>query len=464
MNKKLRFKIFLTYSTLMLTFCIQAMSNSTTSKSNYSYEQEFNHKLDLYMKALTKLNRFSGSVLVAKGDEVLLNKGYGLASYEFEVPNTPQTKFRICSITKMVTAVAVMQLQKRGLLEVNDHLNKYFDDFPRGDEITIHQLLTHTSGLSSGNVPFEMVVCPATLEEICSFFKNESLEYEPGSDYQYSNAGYFILSYIIEKVSGKSYESFVKENILVPLNMNESYFREYDYAILKNSATGYCFNEKNVIVNGHHVYDNFKGGGGLFCTAHDLYLFARALIKNELINQESLKQMCTPYRDEENYGYGCHIRTLLNHKLIEHGGMLSSGFKSNLSILDDEIYIIILSNFFCSWVNEARDALAAITLGLPHEFPSNEGIQVDSAIYNDYIGIYDHTLFSSGYKIERVGDKLYAPDGIELSPVSKDQFMVLNCDSDNVVYKFIRDEYGYIVQLIIKGGAPYFEVRCKKIK
>ena len=306
----------------------------------------------------------------------------------------------------------------------------------------------------------------ATIEEIYSFFKDQPLEYEPGADYQYSNAGYYLLSYIIEKVSGKSYESFIKENILVPLNMDESFFRGSDYAILKNCASGYCFNKTNTIVNGPYVYENFGGAGGLICTAHDLYIFARALLEGRLINKNSMNAMFTPYHNKEHYGYGCNIQNLLDHKLIEHGGMVTSGFKSNLSIFpEDEIYIILLSNFFSSWIYDARDALSAIVFDLAYDFPSREPIEIDSAEYDDYIGIYQHPSFAKGYTIERIGDKLYTPEvGIELSPVSKDQFMALNCNADNMAYKFIRNEQGQVIQLRIKGGAPYFEIRCEKIK
>ncbi len=450
---------------LMVSF-ISAMTNGSTEIAGKPDNiKTMSKQLDVYMDALTKLNRFSGTVIVTKGNEILLNKGYGFASLEFEVPNTEHTLFRICSITKMVTAAALMQLQERGLLNVHDVVNKYIPDFPRGNEITIHQLLSHTSGVSSENFPLEMVVQPAHFDQIISFIKSKPLEYDPGSDYRYSNGGYYVLSHIIEKVSGKTYESFVKENILVPSGMKESFFREQEYAILKNCAVGYCLNEKNEIVNGHYIYENFKGGGGLFCTALDLYKFARSLNALALINQKSLKAMVTPYHHQENYGYGCHIQELMKKRYIEHGGMLSSGFKSNVTIfIDDEIYIVLLSNLFSSWVNEARNSLAAIVLGLPYDIPSLQVIKLSSDAYNDYVGLYDHPAFKLGYKIERKGDSLYLPDNIELSAVAKDQFMTLNRNANNVVYRFARDETGLIIQLRIIGGAPYFEIRCDKIR
>jgi len=465
MNNKFRLIVFLTYCVLSVSY-FQAMTQPRIYESLVDEVQvhDASQQLDKYMEALTKLNRFSGVVLIAKGDTILLNKGYGFASYEFEVHNTSQMKFRICSITKMITAVAILQLQEKGLLDVNDSVSHYLPDYPRGEEITIHQLLSHTSGISSDNLPLEMVVCPAKLEDMLSFFKNKPLEFEPGSDYRYSNAGYYLLSYIIETISGTSYETYIQENILIPSKMKDSFFRGHDYEILKNCASGYCFNETNTLVNGHYVYENFKGGGGLFCTAYDLYLFAKALTDGKLINIESIQTMFTPYHTKENYGYGCHIQSLFDHKCIEHGGMLSSGFKSNLSILlEDDIYIVILSNLFSSWVNEAREALAAIMLDQSYELPSNNPIVIDFAVYDDYVGKYDHPLFKDGYKVQTNEGLLFLPDGKELSPIGTDQFIALNSNMDNIVYRFNRNELGRVVQLSIKGGAPYFQVRCDKI-
>lgn len=459
MSKKFK---WLSFSFLVLIEISQSQTMYQLEGNNvHSDRQNLSEQLDNYMQALTKLNRFSGSVVVAKGDKILLNNSYGLASHEFEIPNTPETKFRICSIIKMIIAVAILQLQEKGLLDVNDSISTYFDDFGRGNDITIHQLLTHTSGLSSENLPWEMVSLPTSLEDLCSFVKNQPLEFEPGSSYKYSNSGYYILSLIIKKISGESLEYYIKKNILLPLNMKKSFSRVNEYEILKNCAFGYCFNNENEIVTGHFIYEN---NSNLFCTAYDLYLFAKALIDGKLINEESRELMFSIYNNKENYGYGCSINDLFGNKLIEHGGMLSSGFKSNLSIfIEDDIYIIILSNLFSSWVNEARDGVAAILFNKPYDFPSTKIIEVDLDILNEYAGVYKHPIFKNGYEIQLNGNILYSADGKELSPIAKDQFMTLNCGSDNMLYIFSRNENGAVDNLKIKGGAPYFAIVCEKI-
>ena len=131
--------------------------------------------------------------------------------------------------------------------------------------------------------------------------------------------------------------------------------------------------------------------------------------------------------------------------------------------VDDELYIVILGNNFSAWVNEARDALASIMFSLPYDMPSSTIIKIDPALCDGYVGVYDHPSYTSGLMVERRGNKLYIPGNIELYPVATDQFMVLNRHADNMVYTFTRDEKGNIVQLKIKGGAPYFEIRCDKV-
>jgi CubicO group peptidase (beta-lactamase class C family) len=325
-------------------------------------------KVDIFLQALTELNKFSGSVLIAKGDAVLLNKGYGLASQEFEVANTSHTRFRICSITEMLTATGILHFQEKGLLSVQDTLQKFFPHFERGSEITIHHVLSHTSGIVNVAFPFEMKVLPTTLEEIVAFISKQPLDYEPGAEHRYSNSGYCLFAAIIEQVSGKTYELFIKETILEPLDMHESFFPDYPYTILKNTASGYCLNEAQQCVKGPQFYESFgaNSSGGLFCTAHDLYCFARALSSGKLLSKDSMKAMFTPYHDIQEYwsnGYGCCVKQVMGKTCVEHFGSYASGFKTNVSMfLDDEVYIVLLSNFFSTDVHEIRNTLVAMLL------------------------------------------------------------------------------------------------------
>jgi len=244
-----------------------------------------------------KLGNFSGSVLIAKGDEVLVRKGYGLANIEIDVPNTPKTKFRLGSVTKQFTAMAILQLQEDELLSVNDPLSKFIPDYPEGDKITIHHLLTHTSGIPNlTDFPelekIKKIKTP--IEEIIKIFKNEQLEFAPGEKHQYSNSGYTLLGYIIEKASGKTYEEYLKENIFIPLNMKDSGYDHYN-TVLLNRASGYSPG-KDGIVNAKYIDMSIPFGGGcLYSTVGDMYLWDRALYTDKLLSESSLNEMFTPF-------------------------------------------------------------------------------------------------------------------------------------------------------------------------
>src|SRR5215813_2874705 len=199
-------------------------------------------RVDAYMKPYVDMKLFNGSVLIAQKGKVLLSKGYGMANYELDVPNTPKTKFHIASITKAFTAASIMLLEERGLLHTGDVLTKYIADYPNGDKITIHHLLTHTSGIPNiNNFPQynDWSRFPQTTASLIEKFKTLPLNFQPGARYDYSNSNYNVLAFIIEKVSGKSFGDFLKENIFDPLDMKDTAHDGDASAIIKNVAAGY---------------------------------------------------------------------------------------------------------------------------------------------------------------------------------------------------------------------------------
>src|SRR5579863_1533099 len=165
---------------------------------------------------------FNGAVLIAHQDRVLFKKGYGYANYEFEIANTSTTKFSIASNTKLITAIVVMILQEKNLLNVHDKLDTYMTDFPHADTITLHHLLTHTSGIANYYKHWSDIADCKDLQSMVDAIKIWDLEFEPGTQYSYSNTGYLLLAYIIEKVSELSFESFLEENLFTPLHMKNS--------------------------------------------------------------------------------------------------------------------------------------------------------------------------------------------------------------------------------------------------
>src|SRR5580692_11610396 len=199
-------------------------------------------RMDQIVQSYVSAKTFMGTVLVARGGEVLLSKGYGMANLEWEIPNSPSTKFRLGSVTKQFTAASILLLQERGKLKVEDPVKKYMPDAPAAwDKITIFHVLTHTSGIPSftgfadykQTEPFE-----TTPEKLVALFRDKPLEFAPGEKWNYSNSGYVLLGYLIEKISGQSYASFVKENIFAPLGMKDSGY-DSNSQIIHHRAAGY---------------------------------------------------------------------------------------------------------------------------------------------------------------------------------------------------------------------------------
>ncbi|MCI0490680.1 MAG: beta-lactamase family protein [Blastocatellia bacterium] len=276
---------------------------------------EIEARVDAYVKPFIEMRAFSGAILIAKGGRVLLSKGYGMANYELGVPNTPQTRFHIASISKPFTAAAIMILQERGLLKVDDLLTKYIPDYPGGDKITLHHMLTHTSGIQNVNgFPDynEKSKFPQTTATIVEMFKNKPLLFEPGEKYSYSNSNYNLLAYIIEKVSGLGYGEFLKQNIFDPLDMRDTAHDGYAGKIIENRASGYAPVGTLGLENAPYLDWTIKtGNGSLYSTVEDLYKWDRALYTEKVLKKSTLEKVF-----KEPYGW--FISKRFNRNVIRY--------------------------------------------------------------------------------------------------------------------------------------------------
>lgn len=227
----------------ILIFSIIMASSSggySLAQSGNSEGESLEAKVDAYLKPYLDMNCFSGAVLIAKGDRVLLSKGYGMANYDLDAPNTPKTKFKIGSITKTFTVLAIVQLAERRLLSPADKLAKYIPDYPNGDKITIDHLINHRAGIPNIENDDELAVKGySSTEEIIKLFKNLPLDFQPGERSTYSNSGYVLLAHIIEKVSGKRYEDYLDEHVFKPAGMNDTGHDRHE-RVVRNKASGTC--------------------------------------------------------------------------------------------------------------------------------------------------------------------------------------------------------------------------------
>ncbi|MBS4539356.1 beta-lactamase family protein [Clostridium sp. D2Q-11] len=305
-------------------------------------------KIDTYFKKLEENQQFSGTVLVAKGEGIILKESYGVTNHTYNIPNTINSKFLIASITKSITAMAIMILEEENKLNVHDTLDKYIPDFLNGDKITIHNLLNHSSGIWGDPNFLDIVKKSHTMDELIDRYKNKPLDFEPGDRFEYSNMGYTLLAYIIEKVSRKKYEEFIKENIFKKLSMKDTgCYRNEN--IIKDMASGYEKKNNKIINSDIWDFSNFKGSGDIYSTIEDLYKWTEGLVKGKLLSEEYNTKLLEDYGliyDNFYYGYG-KIFYKKNDKIeffYQDGGL--PGFKSIYVIYPPkDLTIILLSNY-----------------------------------------------------------------------------------------------------------------------
>jgi CubicO group peptidase (beta-lactamase class C family) len=354
-------------------------------------------EMDAFVQSHLATGQFMGAVLAAHGDEVLLSKGYGMANLEQETPNSPETVFRLGSLAKQFTAAAILQLQDQGLLNVEDQVSRYLPDFPHGDEITLHQLLNHSSGvpdppeLSEQASPGPVLRQAASLDELIGRVAGQPLQFEPGSQYQYCNICYVMLGRIIEKVSGQSYADYLTEHIFQPLAMTAT---AYDEAvrIVPHRAAGYTWDGSDYHNSDFIDTSNVVGAGGLLSTVLDMYKWDRALYTDTVLSAEARQAFFTPsvsIEPGQSYAYGWRILETPEHTLALHSGG-DIGFVTFV-IRDpaEEQYVLALSNVENPDAISVAQGLAAIAYGEPYGLlQQRTAVELDPAIYEKYVGVY----------------------------------------------------------------------------
>jgi CubicO group peptidase (beta-lactamase class C family) len=290
---------------------------------------------------------FSGAVLVADKGRVVFEKYYGYANVEFKVPNSASVKFPIASNTKSFTATAILLLQEKELLHVNDSVCKYITGFP--DSLQIHHLLTHTSGIPNYYKYWGSISECTNLDTMINEIKTWSLEFMPGSQYSYSNTGYLLLASIIEKVSGVSFAAFLKENVYSPLQMHDSGSLISEY-VVKNRAYGYQV-EKDGLRSSPSLNNplTLVGSGDVYASLEDMHKWVRGLFGGRLLKKESLDLLIVPHvkmsqNSDRAHAYGWFVDMYCGKRVVEYSGALQGFLSKVMYFIDDQIAIIILTN------------------------------------------------------------------------------------------------------------------------
>src|SRR5262245_20852816 len=347
-------------------------------------------RMDQVAQTYVSAKQFMGSELVVRGSEVLLNMGYGSANLEWQLPNTPSTKFRLGSVTKQFTAASILLLEERGKLKVEDPVKKYMPDAPAAwDKMTIFHVLTHTAGIPNftsfpdypTSEPFA-----TTPEKLVTRFRDKPLEFEPGARMNYSNSGYVLLGYLIERISGQSYEKFVQENIFTPLGMKDSGY-DSNSAVIARRAAGYA-PSPNGPVNAGFIHMSIPfAAGALYSTTEDLLRWEQGLFGGKLLSAASLQKMTTPFKND--YAFGLTVRTEKGRKVISHGGGIE-GFNTQLVYYpDDKLTIAVLGNLNGSAPDQIATQLAALAHGETVTLQTErKEITVDLKVLSRYGGVY----------------------------------------------------------------------------
>jgi CubicO group peptidase (beta-lactamase class C family) len=411
-------------------------------------------KLDTYLQAQQKVNRFSGTVLLALNGDAKFKKGYGWANAEWEIPNAANTKFRVGSITKQFTSMAVMQLQEQGKLKVQDPICTYLSPCPETwKAVTVHHLLTHTSGIPSytGLPDFRKIsILPKTPDEMVALFRDLPFEFEPGSGFKYNNSGYFLLGMIIEKVTGRKYEDVLRDQIFTPVGMSDTGYDRSDI-ILPRRAAGYARSGEEITNAAYLDMGQPYSAGSLYSTVEDLLKWDQALYGDRLLPAAAKAAMFTPVKNDYAYGWGVPAPSpaTFGRRQTSHAGGIN-GFSAMLIRLpDDRMTIVVLSNNEFSNAGRIARDLLAISLGEPYQMPVQRvAIAVDPAIFDAYAGHYqlgpDFML-----TVSREGDRLMTQatgqQKFEVYPESETKFFAKAVD---IQITFVKED-GKVTHLIL---------------
>ncbi len=348
-------------------------------------------RIDEVVQSYVRDKTFMGTVLVARGGDVILSKGYGSANLEWNIANTPVTKFRLGSLTKQFTAASILLLVERGKLMLEDPIRKYIPDAPAAwDKITIFNLLTHTSGIPNFTSLPEyksLQLVEAPVAKTIATVRDKPLDFPPGEKMSYSNSGYLVLGYVIERVTGGRYEQFVTDNIFTPLGMKDSGY-DSNTAIIPRRAAGYTPSAAGPVNAGYIHMSIPHAAGALYSTTEDLLRWEQGLFGGKLISAASLAKMTTPFKND--YAFGLTVRTVSGRKVIHHGGGID-GFNTFLAYYPDtKVTIAVLANINGQAPGQIAAKLGDLAHGGTVQTTSErKEIALPAAKLSKYVGTYE---------------------------------------------------------------------------
>jgi CubicO group peptidase (beta-lactamase class C family) len=409
-----------------------------------AFAQDKAAKIDELMSLYQKYGQFNGSVLVAEQGKVIYKKGLGLANMEWNIPNEPDTKFRLGSITKQFTATLILQLVEQGKVKLDGKVSDYLPEYRKdtGARMTIHHLLSHTSGLPNYTAQpgfFETVSRnPFTVSEFVKKYASGDLEFEPGTKFSYSNSGYFLLGAIIEKVTGKPYEQVLKENILDRVGMKNTGYDHYN-TLLPKRASGYV-KLPGGYQNAPYLDMTIPyAAGSLYSTVEDLYLWDQSLYDDKILSARSKELMFKPNLSDYGYGFAITKADIGPNKravpVIAHDGGINGFSTTIMRLVGDKDLIVLLDNTSGGrYLGNISEGLKNILYDQPYNRPRpsiadvlmktmmEKDVATTARQYRDYKAsqgsLYDFAegeLNSLGYQLLQMGKATEAIEIFELN-------------------------------------------------
>lgn len=423
----------------------------------HAQEKSINQLTDHFDKILSeqfKPNEPGATVLVARNGQIIYNKAFGMANLENNIPMHVDHVFWIASIGKQFTAIAILQLMEQGKLNLQDEITKFIPDYPtKGNKITIEHLLTHTSGIPtySGMKDPEKKLSPGcTQNDVIDFFKNLPLRFDPGTKWEYSNSGYFLLGYIIEKITGRPYSEYLQENFFKPLEMTNSLYAN-ETKVIKNRVGAYSYGD-NGLENSRPLNPAIIfSAGAIQSTVEDLFKWHQAVQSHKLVKKETLDKAITRYKlndgKETDYGYGWKLGYVYESPSIWHGGGIEGFGNTEIYLPKEDVFVAIFTNCDCNYPKEITFWMAALTSGKPYQY---QEIPASEAILKGYEGVYEN---EKGLQriITVTENKLFSQLGrgpkSNLKAYQKDMFF---SDDAKLTMEFLRNKKGATEKLISK--------------
>ncbi len=420
--------------------------------------------LAAYMDAEVQAHQFQGAVLVVRDGEPLLRSAYGPANAELEVLNTPETRFRLGSITKPFTAMAVLLLRDQGKFDLDDSIGKHLKDAPKHwNNVTIRHLLTHTSGIPSftgfTDYPKRMHE-PTSVADMIGRFHDHPLEFTPGGKFAYSNSGYFLLGALIEEVSGQSYEQFLSESVLTPLGLENTGYDRLQSNI-PHRASGHVRRPDGTLGNAMFIDMSIPfSAGALYSTVDDLAHLDQALRTGALLSPESHAEMIRPERNQ--YGLGWFLGNRAGHAHIGHGGGINGFATAFDRYPEDKLCVVVLSNLENSQVEPIAENLAKIAFGEKVDLPRvRTAISVAPEILDKYVGRY-RLMPTMTFDVRRDGDHLVGePSGQPAVPLFAESESLFYPKVVDATIEFVANDQGEIDALILRQSGR--EIRAPRV-